>query len=201
MEDCHFSMSQLKTPLLKMIPENLGNPSCSFNVISPNTTDLQKHSQTPSRNEAELMPFALMQESSIEVPSTFSMFATSLIECWLPLLSLASVCCSRLVIQRIPPEPDLARTDVCFKALVYRTHLAIHFMRQNPTPGGFIVATSSMVGVHPIAPFLEYCGAKSGVSLSGKELHQLLLSVFIGQCVRTSMCAFPESGKCRKCNA
>ncbi|OAP60017.1 hypothetical protein AYL99_05019 [Fonsecaea erecta] len=64
----------------------------------------------------------------------------------------------------IPPEPDLSCTDVCLKATIYGVQLAIHFMRQNPTPGGSIVATSSMVGVHPVASFPEYSGAKAGVN-------------------------------------
>ncbi|OAG37844.1 hypothetical protein AYO21_07950 [Fonsecaea monophora] len=53
---------------------------------------------------------------------------------------------------------------VCYHALIYGTQLSIHFMRQNPTPGGFIVCTSSMVGYHPIATFPEYCGAKSAMN-------------------------------------
>ncbi|KIW78572.1 hypothetical protein Z517_08410 [Fonsecaea pedrosoi CBS 271.37] len=64
----------------------------------------------------------------------------------------------------IPPKPDLACTAVCYHALIYGTQLSIHFMRQNPTPGGFIVCTSSMVGYHPIATFPEYCGAKSAMN-------------------------------------
>jgi NAD(P)-dependent dehydrogenase (short-subunit alcohol dehydrogenase family) len=64
----------------------------------------------------------------------------------------------------IPPKPDTSCTDVCYKALIYGTQLSIHFMRQNPVPGGFIVATSSMVGYHPVASFPEYCGAKSAVN-------------------------------------
>jgi NAD(P)-dependent dehydrogenase (short-subunit alcohol dehydrogenase family) len=66
-------------------------------------------------------------------------------------------------LKSIPPEPDLACTDVCFKALVFGTQLAIHFMRQNPTPGGFIIVTSSILGIHPNAAFPEYCAAKSAV--------------------------------------
>ncbi|OAL19026.1 hypothetical protein AYO22_10355 [Fonsecaea multimorphosa] len=64
----------------------------------------------------------------------------------------------------IPPEPDLSCTDVCMKATIYGVQLAIHFIRQNPTPGGSIVATSSMVAVHPVASFPEYSGAKAGIN-------------------------------------
>ena len=36
-------------------------------------------------------------------------------------------------------------------------------MRQNPTPGGQIIATASLAGVHPICSLPEYCGAKAAV--------------------------------------
>ena len=36
-------------------------------------------------------------------------------------------------------------------------------MRQNPTPGGSIIATSSCSGIHPIGSLPEYCGAKAAV--------------------------------------
>ncbi|ETI20464.1 hypothetical protein G647_08500 [Cladophialophora carrionii CBS 160.54] len=64
----------------------------------------------------------------------------------------------------IPPEPDLASTDVMFKGLIYGTQLAVHFMRQNPTPGGHIVATSSIAGLYPMASLPEYSGAKAAAS-------------------------------------
>ncbi|EXJ54444.1 hypothetical protein A1O7_09784 [Cladophialophora yegresii CBS 114405] len=64
----------------------------------------------------------------------------------------------------IPPEPDLASTDVIYKGLIYGTQLAIHFMRQNPTPGGHIVATSSIAGLYPMASLPEYSGAKAAAS-------------------------------------
>ncbi|KAL2441902.1 Short-chain dehydrogenase/reductase prx6 [Exophiala dermatitidis] len=63
----------------------------------------------------------------------------------------------------VPPKPDLSCTDVCWKAVVYGTMLAVHFMRKNATPGGQIVATSSAWGHYgcPTAP--EYSGAKAAV--------------------------------------
>ena len=64
----------------------------------------------------------------------------------------------------LPPKPDLACTDVCYKAVVYGTYLAIHFMRQNPSPGGQIIATSSAWGWHGCATSPEYSGAKAAVS-------------------------------------
>ncbi|KAJ9614016.1 hypothetical protein H2200_002152 [Cladophialophora chaetospira] len=65
--------------------------------------------------------------------------------------------------KELPPEPDLASTDVMYKGLVYGTQLAVHFMRQNPTPGGFIVATSSICGLYPMASLPEYSGAKAAI--------------------------------------
>lgn len=64
---------------------------------------------------------------------------------------------------RVPTEPDLSTTDVCYKAVVYGTQLAIHFMRQNAVPGGFIVATASAVALYPVASLPEYTGAKAAV--------------------------------------
>ena len=67
------------------------------------------------------------------------------------------------MILRIPPAPDLRCTDVDYKGVVYGTQLAIHFMRQNPTPGGQIVATASISGIHPICSLPEYSGIKAAV--------------------------------------
>lgn len=63
----------------------------------------------------------------------------------------------------IPPAPDLSCTDIDYKGVVYGTQLAIHFMRSNPTPGGAIVATGSIAGVHPHPSYPEYNGAKAAV--------------------------------------
>ncbi|KAI1258860.1 hypothetical protein F5Y18DRAFT_324747 [Xylariaceae sp. FL1019] len=63
----------------------------------------------------------------------------------------------------IPPAPDTACTDVDYKGVVYGTQLAIHFMRKNSTPGGAIIATSSIAAIHPHPSFPEYCGAKAAV--------------------------------------
>ncbi|KXT13718.1 hypothetical protein AC579_10075 [Pseudocercospora musae] len=77
----------------------------------------------------------------------------------------------------IPPAPDLTCTDVDYKGVVYGTQLAIHFMRKNtPRPGGAIVATSSIAGVHPHPTYPEYCGAKAGVIAFAKSIAQVLKS-------------------------
>ncbi|KAJ9625448.1 hypothetical protein H2204_010310 [Knufia peltigerae] len=65
--------------------------------------------------------------------------------------------------KEIPPAPDVATTTVDYLGVVYGTQLAIHFMRQNPTPGGTIVATASIAAVHPHSSYPEYCGAKAAV--------------------------------------
>jgi NAD(P)-dependent dehydrogenase (short-subunit alcohol dehydrogenase family) len=36
-------------------------------------------------------------------------------------------------------------------------------MRKNKIPGGKIIATASIVGIHPHSSYPEYCGAKAAV--------------------------------------
>jgi short chain dehydrogenase len=87
----------------------------------------------------------------------------------------------------IPPKPDLSTTDVDYKAVIYGTQLAIHFMRQNATPGGAIVATASICGVHPIESLPEYSGAKAAVSpLAPFSILKHLIDDFSGHRLRTS---------------
>ncbi|ETN40680.1 uncharacterized protein HMPREF1541_04959 [Cyphellophora europaea CBS 101466] len=64
----------------------------------------------------------------------------------------------------VPPKPNLNSTETCYHGLIYGTQLAVHFMRQNPIPGGTIVATGSSVGIHPIGSMPEYCGAKAAIN-------------------------------------
>ncbi|KAK4575032.1 hypothetical protein LTR86_000882 [Recurvomyces mirabilis] len=63
----------------------------------------------------------------------------------------------------IPPAPDMTCTEVNWKGFVYGVQLAIHFMRQNPVPGGVIVATASIAAVHPHPSYAEYNGTKAAV--------------------------------------
>lgn len=65
-------------------------------------------------------------------------------------------------VDELPEEPDLSCTDTNVKGVIYGTRLAIHFMRHNPTPGGKIIVTGSMIGVHPCPTFPEYCATKAG---------------------------------------
>jgi NAD(P)-dependent dehydrogenase (short-subunit alcohol dehydrogenase family) len=79
--------------------------------------------------------------------------------------------------QRLPPKPNLISTETCYHGLIYGTQLAIHFMRQNPVPGGQIVATGSSVGVHPIESMPEYCGAKAAINVFVQGTARVLQSV------------------------
>ncbi|KAK3071581.1 hypothetical protein LTR53_008350 [Teratosphaeriaceae sp. CCFEE 6253] len=63
----------------------------------------------------------------------------------------------------VPPAPDLTCTDVNWKGVLYGTQLAVHFMRRNSVPGGVIVATSSIVAMHPHPSYAEYNGTKAAV--------------------------------------
>lgn len=64
----------------------------------------------------------------------------------------------------IPPKPALKSIKACYESFLYGVQLAIHFMRKNKTPGGQIIATSTIASVHPHQTFPEYCGAKAAVS-------------------------------------
>jgi len=66
-------------------------------------------------------------------------------------------------IDDIPPQPNTTATDINYKGVIYGTTLARHFMHHNPTPGGKIIVTGSMIGIYPCATFPEYCSGKAGV--------------------------------------
>ncbi len=67
-------------------------------------------------------------------------------------------------VEDVPPEPNLACTDIDYKGVLYGTQLAIHFMRHNPgKAGGKIVVTASNAGIHPHPSYPEYNGAKAAV--------------------------------------
>lgn len=62
----------------------------------------------------------------------------------------------------VPPRPDLSCSDVDFKAAVYGTELAVHFMRHNPGgSGGKIVITGSIVAIYPLPTLPEYSAVKA----------------------------------------
>lgn len=64
-----------------------------------------------------------------------------------------------------PPEkPDLKTIDIDLIGTTYTVYLAAHYLRQNATPGGKIVATSSSLGFYGEPMFPLYCAAKAGVS-------------------------------------
>jgi NAD(P)-dependent dehydrogenase (short-subunit alcohol dehydrogenase family) len=58
---------------------------------------------------------------------------------------------------------------------VYGTTLATHFMRHNVVPGGKIIITGSMLGIHPGPKFPEYCGVKAAVVQWARTMAPLLL--------------------------
>lgn len=79
-------------------------------------------------------------------------------------------------VEDIPEEPNLSCTDVDFKGVVYGATLATHFMRHNKVPGGKIIVTASMMGIHPCPTFPEYCAAKAAVLQWIRAMAPLLLS-------------------------
>lgn len=70
-----------------------------------------------------------------------------------------------------------------YKGLIYGTQLAVHFMRQNPTPGGCIVATSSICGLYPMASLPEYSGAKAAASALSVRLQYIRPSNILCQII------------------
>lgn len=64
----------------------------------------------------------------------------------------------------VPPRPDLSCNDVDFKAVVYGTELAVHYMRHN-TGGssGKIIVTGSIVAIYPLPTLPEYSAVKAAV--------------------------------------
>ncbi|RDW67037.1 hypothetical protein BP5796_09786 [Coleophoma crateriformis] len=75
-----------------------------------------------------------------------------------------------------PPEPDLTCTEIDWKGVVYGTVLATHFMRHNKVPGGKIIITGSMIGIHPCPTFPEYCAVKAAVVQWARSMAPLLLT-------------------------
>lgn len=62
----------------------------------------------------------------------------------------------------VPPRPDLSCTDVDFKAVVYGTELAVHYMRHNPGgSSGKIIVTGSVAGIYPVTLLPEYSAIKA----------------------------------------
>ncbi|KAL2192650.1 hypothetical protein P885DRAFT_72845 [Corynascus similis CBS 632.67] len=105
-------------------------------------------------------------------------------------------------VEDVPPEPNTVCTDTHLKALMYGTHLATHFMRHNqPTPGGKIIATSSMLGVHPCPTFPEYSAVESAViqwvrvnaPLLKRKENITINSVMMGPAVTPAMPGFAKA--------
>ncbi|KAH7010344.1 hypothetical protein EDB80DRAFT_750715 [Ilyonectria destructans] len=75
----------------------------------------------------------------------------------------------------LPAEPNTAATDINYKGAIYGITLATHFMRHNATPGGKIIITGSMIGVHPCPTFPEYCGSKAAVHQYARAVAPMLI--------------------------
>ena len=44
---------------------------------------------------------------------------------------------------KAPTAPSLSVQEICLTGVIYTSHLAMHFMRQNEIPGGVIIMTAS----------------------------------------------------------
>ncbi|KAH6684933.1 hypothetical protein F5X68DRAFT_21217 [Plectosphaerella plurivora] len=77
-------------------------------------------------------------------------------------------------VEDVPPQPNTNCSDTHFKGVMYGTTLATHYMRHNETPGGKIVITGSMIGVHPGPTFPEYSSAKAAVHHWARTMAPLL---------------------------
>lgn len=75
----------------------------------------------------------------------------------------------------LPPAPDLGSTETTWKGVIYSTTLATHFMRHNQTPGGKIILTGSIIGIHPNPSFPEYCSVKAAVAMWCRSMAPILL--------------------------
>ncbi|EEP82160.1 predicted protein [Uncinocarpus reesii 1704] len=62
-----------------------------------------------------------------------------------------------------PPKPDLKTIDVDLTGVLYTIYLSLHYFRQNPCPGGKIVATSSSGGLYPLPYLPLYTTAKHAI--------------------------------------
>ncbi|UPL02883.1 hypothetical protein LCI18_013817 [Fusarium solani-melongenae] len=74
-----------------------------------------------------------------------------------------------------PAEPETKTTDINYKGTIYAVTLAGHFMRHNPVPGGKIIITGSMVGVHPCPIFPEYCADKAAINQYARAVAPILI--------------------------
>lgn len=90
----------------------------------------------------------------------------------------------------VPPKPDLICTDIDFKAVVYGTELAVHYMRHNPAgiTGGKIIVTGSIVGIYPCPTFPEYSAAKAAALQWVRVMAPMLLKESI-----TINCVLPNA--------
>ena len=95
-------------------------------------------------------------------------------------------------VEDVPLEPDTSCTDIVYKAILYGTQLATHFMRHNAQPGGKIIVNGSIGGIFPHRAYPEYCGAKAavlqyvrGVAPLLKSKENILMNVVLPGAVAT----------------
>ena len=62
----------------------------------------------------------------------------------------------------LPPKLNTTVLDINLKAVVTTSYLAVHFFRQNTTPGGALVITASSGGIYPVPYLPMYAAAKHG---------------------------------------
>jgi NAD(P)-dependent dehydrogenase (short-subunit alcohol dehydrogenase family) len=62
----------------------------------------------------------------------------------------------------LPPPLDSVVLDINLKSVVTTSYLALHFFRQNKTPGGNLVITASSGGLYPTPYLPMYAAAKHG---------------------------------------
>lgn len=78
--------------------------------------------------------------------------------------------------------------------VVYSTYLGMHYMRQNPTPGGSIIMVSSAAGIYPSYQLPLYAAAKHGVVGFMRSLAPVLakenirVNCTLPGAVRTNLC-------------
>lgn len=64
-----------------------------------------------------------------------------------------------------PARPNTLTLDVDMNGVVWTAYLALHFLRKNPSKGGWLVMTASSAALYPSGSIPLYAVAKHGVSL------------------------------------
>ena len=70
-----------------------------------------------------------------------------------------------------PPKPNLKALDVNLTAVIHTAYLAAHYFRQNPSPGGKIVATAGVSGIYGMRGMPIEAASKHGVSCAPRQTY------------------------------